>query len=282
MIKRKKNNIVSLDAYRKKKQKLSSKVESKTTSDGNTVLIDTEESSTNNSQNLTTQQEVKEPQIYYMSKYLKRKNQKSKNIFKEEQKPSKNLNTKETQMGKLINFSKYSNKENSKPKTDNDSQKPMGKIIELSKYQKQTPFERKKEINTVYVPDRPIIREAVAFVAMASVMLFVLNVFIPKDVLSGSQNSLIAKSDSNYKSPSENSTRVIATKNYKPENKKPFFIRGQQVKEKVLRNVSSLLSNSNQKNHFSSRKYIKKLRTVENKKAIIRGEKPSSSIYKGF
>ena len=276
MSKQKKNNIISLLTYRKKKQKLNLKKTSKAASDKSIFFSDYDESFDDDARDLKKDKGVKEGKVYYMSNYWKTKNRfvlKEPNQSKEKQKDlleKDPLKDSQKTHKKIISLSKYRKKNPSHSKIFKKKEIFFpGKIIPIENYRKdKISLPHKEKANMWPFPKR-VAKEALSFTAMALMMLFALNVFFPGSGFLGKQEASLYTLENNEK-----------------QNAFPFAVeRGIASVEasdnkKTKRELSSLLKVNES---FSSIKYIQTIQDEKFKdQKMIAGEKPNSSTYEGF
>lgn len=216
MSKQKKNNVISLWAYRKKKQKQVARKAKKAASDKNDFFIE-EKNNTD-----TFKEAPKTAHIYYMHNYLKTK----KLPPSEEEKNDLQIGKHEIQERKnTIDLSTY-RPMNKKP--SNQKQNFVSKLISIENYRQ---LKNKKAISPYY---SKYAKEAVSFAAIALMMLFALNVFFPDkglfDLKKGqpqyAQNteadSTSFQADRKIASPNKPLKKEIR-KDKRPENQQAFF-----------------------------------------------------------
>ncbi len=262
-----KNNLVYLEAYRKKRLNLKKK--SKAASDESIIFVDHEENFRN--------EKPKKGKIYYMSNHWKNKRilplEENNNPEKKKELKQKSYFKKRSRKhSSIINFLRYKEKikaHHTSFKEKNVPSSENSKTISLEAYRKRKRLQAlgRWQMRPFAFP-RQTLRSAISFTAMAAVMLFALNIIFPN----GSLKKKTLHYAKAFTKPVDASDRSIASLKETKMNTKS---------KTAIRSLSSLFGKRN--SDSSSIKYIRYIKSKRFKaQTAISGRKPDSSDYKGF
>ena len=168
---KKKNKLISLEAYRKKKQKLSLRKAKKVSSDK--ALFFEEDRRLPDENPIPFQEETK---VYYMKNYLKRKKPFSNLKIGSQEKFLVSHPSKE-KLAKIIQLSEYKKTKSSQASQWSQENK---RLFKNSKPSSLEAYRKKKAGLQDHKKDSFFPKEILAYGAVALMMLFALNIWFPK------------------------------------------------------------------------------------------------------
>ena len=297
----KKNNLISLKAYLKKKKKLKFKKAHKVASDQSPVFVDHEKPIDDNSKKIKNNKKEWKSNIHYMDNYLKTRRP---FILKEDRQESekhrnmlKKRKTQESQKksARIIKFSKYK-KQKFKVFDRKNNSSEDSEPIDINDYRenKNRQIERERKINSLN-PFKRAAKEMSSVIAMALMMLFAFHMFFSKDgSIKPEGGALYYAQD--VEEPKASSPEIQKRGLASPEKSRQDEIESNNLfsmeetrwnknNNVISRSLSSLFdfSELNSESSFQSARYIRYIKSKDFKdEQVIVGKKPHSSVYKGF